>query len=373
MKSASTSAEPRCEPIGQGRAIDLLRRAVRSGKLHHAWIFHGPFGVGKCMTAMELARLLLDPEATDEDRARFRGPDSTRVADLISTAGHPDLHLIRKESSEDSAIASLRERKQTNIPVDLLRERMLGGEVDGRTFDGPVWRSPYLGHRKVFIIDEAELLDSVGQNALLKTLEEPPPGTFIILVTTREDRLLPTIRSRCQRVGFAPLSAPDLARWLDRTQRVPSERRAWLLRYAEGSPGMVDLALKHGVAEWADEIRPQLDLLSRGRFAAGIADRWAEIIGDAAEAIVKERPRASKEAANRLATRLLFNVLGERIREELRAAAEDDDAEEIERWSSVADALAGADEEVRRHLNLKQVLANLAAQWSLRAASGAST
>jgi DNA polymerase-3 subunit delta' len=363
--------------LGQPRAIDALRRSLRGGFVHHAWILHGPFGVGKHTTALAFARLILDPETTAEHVARFEPPAGTRVAELIDSGTHPDLHLISKESTEDSTISSLRERKQTNIPVDLLRERMIGGEVDGRSFDGPIWRSAYLGRGKVFIVDEAELLDAVGQNALLKTLEEPPPATYIMLVTTREDRLLPTIRSRCQRVAFGPLPPDAMDAWLERSgvaARIESDAtRRWLLDFAEGSPGQLELALRHGVHEWFATLRGDLEALDAGRFPPGCADRCAEIVTGCAESIVKEQPRASKEAANRLATRLLLALFGERVRRGLREAAASDDIEDAERWAALADLLAGADEEIRRNLNLKQILANLVAQWSLRASARAGT
>lgn len=353
-----------CRIRGQERAIATLSRALLGTHLHHAWILHGPFGVGKCSTALEFARLLLDPASTREHMEAFAPPRGTRVQALIDAGSHPDLHMIRKERSEDSQIASLRDKKQTNIPIDLLRELMLGGAIDGRHFDGPVWRTAYLGHRKVFLIDEAELLDEIGQNALLKTLEEPPPGTYILLATTREDRLLPTIRSRCQRVGFAPLDADSMRAWLNSAElSLDGADREWVERFAAGSPGLVAVAAQHGVHSWARELAPVLRELSRGRFQAGLGDRMAELVSDCAERIVKENARASKEAANRLGVRLLFGVLGQTIRDGLANAMRDDDVEGAEQWTRIADRLAEADEQVRRHLNLKQVLACFAAQW----------
>jgi DNA polymerase III subunit delta' len=350
--------------LGQSRAVAALTRATAGRHVHHAWIFHGPFGVGKCTTAMEFARLLLDPETTTEHIARFAPPRGTNVDNLIAAGSHPDLHVIRKERAEDSVIASLRDKKQTNIPVDLLRELMLGGTVDGKMFDGPVWKTPYLGHGKVFIIDEAELLDSVGQNALLKTLEEPPAGTVIILVTTREDRLLPTIRSRCQRVAFAPLDDQAMQTWLASSNlAVDADARQWIERFAEGSPGLAVIAAKYSVADWARELAKPIADLSRGIFIPSLSDRMADLIGECAEAALKENSRASKEAANRLGTRLLFGVLGRIVRDEIRRATDANDAEVAESWSGVADVIADADEQIRRHLNLKQVLALLVARW----------
>ena len=146
--------------FGQGGATAQLVHAMRSGHMHHAWILHGPQGIGKRTAALECARLLLDREATDAHVAAFKAPRDSRVAELIDASSHPDLHVISKERADDSSIKELRDRKQTNIPLDLLRELMIGGTVgDGKSFDSPVWRTAYFGHHKAFIVDEAELLD----------------------------------------------------------------------------------------------------------------------------------------------------------------------------------------------------------------------
>jgi DNA polymerase-3 subunit delta' len=364
--SSGTGAGP---ILGQSRAVETLARAIAGGHLHHAWIFHGPFGVGKATTALAFAGLLLDPETTAEHVARFAPPTGTRVAQLIHARSHPDLQVITKERTEDSAIASLRDKKQTNIPVDLLRELMLGGVVDGRTFPSHVAQTSYLRRGKVYIIDEAELLDDVGQNALLKTLEEPPPGTYIVLVTTREDRLLPTIRSRCQRVAFGPLDESAMAAWIDDavaagTLVLPGkDDRRWLVGFAQGSPGTALLAAKYDVLAWRARLAKPVADLGKGRFPAGLADDFAEMVSACAEAVVKENPRASKEAANRLGVRLLFLVLGHGVREALHAAVQSDDLADAASWGDVADCLADADEQIRRHINMKHVLSLLVARW----------
>ena len=360
--------------LGQDRALETLQAALSGGHVHHAWIFHGPAGVGKFTTAMEFARLLLDPTVDRRALAEFRAPATGKTASLVDSGTHPDLVVIRKERTEDSSIASLRDRKQTNIPVDLLRELMLGGEVDGRMLDAPVARTAYLGHGKVFLIDEAELLDSVGQNALLKTLEEPPAGTYIVLITTREDRLLPTIRSRCQRVAFKPLDVESMRAWLDRdgsaaTLAGDRESLEWLLRFADGSPGEFAIAFRRGAHAWAGELVPAFRDLERGKFDPKLSERMAELIAECAESIVKENPKASKDAANRLGSRLLLAILALHVRDELRAAAERGDEAAAAWRAGFGGVLEIADEAIRRHLNLKHVLANLVAQWMARGAA----
>ena len=349
--------------FGQEGPIAQLVAAMRSGHQHHAWILSGPAGVGKCTAALECARLLLDPETTPAEVDAFKARRDTRVAELVDAGSHPDLHLIRKERAEESSIKELRERKQTNIPLDLLRELMLGGSVgDGRSFDSPVWSGAYLGHGKVFVVDEAELLDAYGQNALLKTLEEPPPGTYVYLVTTQEERLLPTIRSRCQRVAFRALDAEAMESWFAR-HGVPGPERPWLAGFGEGSPGMAALAHHHGLRAWSEELLPRFATLESGRFDASLADRLAELVGEFAERVVKESPKASKEAANRLGTRCALLTIASRQRQALSAAAGTGDARGMREAARRIELMAELEREVRANVNLKHALANLVAQW----------
>ncbi|MEY4822710.1 MAG: putative polymerase delta subunit [Planctomycetota bacterium] len=370
-RAGEQQPEERARPVhhdgpvlfGQELATTQLAQAIGSGHMHHAWILHGPSGVGKCTAAMECARLLLDDETLDENIAAFKAPRDSRVAELIDLASHPDLHVIRKERADDSSIKEMRDRKQTNIPLDLLRELMIGGVVgDGKSFDSPVWRGAYLGHNKVFIIDEAELLDPYGQNALLKTLEEPPAGTYVFLVTTQEERLLPTIRSRCQRVAFRALDAAAMGAWFDRFG-VEDSSRPWLSEFSEGAPGTAELAMKHGLRAWSEELLPRFAMLEQGRFDGGLADRLAELVGEFAERVVKENTKASKEAANRQATRCALLTLASRSRAQIAAAAMRGDVQGVAEAAYRVELIVRLESEVRANVNLKHALANLVAQW----------
>jgi len=370
-RAGEQQPEERARPVhhdgpvlfGQELATTQLAQAIGSGHMHHAWILHGPSGVGKCTAAMECARLLLDDETLDENIAAFKAPRDSRVAELIDLASHPDLHVIRKERADDSSIKEMRDRKQTNIPLDLLRELMIGGVVgDGKSFDSPVWRGAYLGHNKVFIIDEAELLDPYGQNALLKTLEEPPAGTYVFLVTTQEERLLPTIRSRCQRVAFRALDAAAMGAWFDRFG-VEDSSRPWLSEFSEGAPGTAELAMKHGLRAWSEELLPRFAMLEQGRFDGGLADRLAELVGEFAERVVKENAKASKEAANRQATRCALLTLASRSRAQIAAAAMRGDVQGVAEAAYRVELIVRLESEVRANVNLKHALANLVAQW----------
>ena len=356
--------------LGQSRALRALGCALASGHVHHAWIFHGPAGVGKFRTAEEFARILLDPASTSINRETFQAPRDTPCARLIDAGTHPDFHVIRKELAGISESRELRDRKQMNIPLELLRERMLGGVTSsGRHHESGVFRTATLGHGKVFIIDEAELLDADGQNAMLKTLEEPPAGTTIVLVTQQEDRLLPTIRSRCQRVAFGPLGPQEMAQWWNTDgPALPDDDKSFIDSFAEGSPGMATRAVQHGIAAWNAELSPLFDALESGRYPPGLSDRMAEIADEFAKAIVDADDSASKEAANRLGVRLLAQLLGLRVRRALAAAAASNDPSALERWVGASEILAEFEQHVRSAVNLKHAFANLVAQWATRLA-----
>jgi DNA polymerase-3 subunit delta' len=157
--------------------------------------------VGKFTTALAFAAVILDP-SSQPDLSGVIEPDPESASQQLLAAGtHPDLHIITKELAVVSRVDSVRDSKQRNIAKAVLEEFLLEPAARTGSMNGAL-------ASKVFIVDEAELIDGVGQNSLLKTLEEPAPGSVIILVTANEERLLPTIRSRCQRVGFAPLGVP---------------------------------------------------------------------------------------------------------------------------------------------------------------------
>ena len=363
--------------MGQLHALDQLHAQLASGRVHHAQIFHGPVGVGKFTTAVALARVLLchQPERDLAGRLSacggcpsclaFRQDDPEATADAIA---HPDLHVINKELARYSDDRQIRDRKLTSIPVDVLRTALLG----------PAYRRAQLNHGKVFIVDEAELLNAAGQNALLKTLEEPPTpdqggGTTIILVTSSEDRLLPTIRSRCQRITFVPLPDDVLERHLaEKADRLTPVEKSWLIRYAQGSLGRVQLVLDYRLTEWADIILSQLQQLERGRPVPTLGADMAERINGFAEAWVKNHDNASKEAANKLAAGLMFSLVAVHARTRLAELSERCDpadpvvAEQmLDPWLSVIDTLGVAESRLASNVNLGLTCDGLATQIAL--------
>ncbi len=178
----------------QDAAIGNLQRALASEKVPHAYLFSGPRGVGKHLTARTLAMTLNCAE---------EGTDACgvcRSCTKVIRETHPDVFEV-----------GLPEKKKS-IPIDSVRE------LERRLFV-----RPYEGRAKVAIIDPADLMTTAAANALLKTLEEPRPGSFIVLVTSRASSLLPTVRSRCQIVRFRPLPDETVADLLADTGVSPDE------------------------------------------------------------------------------------------------------------------------------------------------------
>ncbi len=382
--------------LGQQRAVGILQSALQTGRLHHAYIFHGPRGVGKFTAAREFAKVLLcheplrdlagnvlacgtcescrlmkppAPLPVDESKKRKRKKDDDGEADAPKQAdpddvfdreGHPDYHVIRKELIVFSPDSELRKRKQMNIPVSLLRERMIGGEVGGKFISGKAFLSAQLRHGKVFIIDEAELLEEEGQNAMLKTLEEPAANTYIILITSSEDRLLPTIRSRCQRVPFNVLPEAVVAPWIAKNAAGMNDQQVqWLARFVGGSLGKAELALRYELFLWAKAILPALGEMQKSRYPADLGRAITDFIGGFAERWVDEHPNASKEAANKQAAGLMWSMIMQHARQRLadlslRCAAGDVFAAEamMEPWLGVITAVQDAERALASNVNM---------------------
>ncbi|HRP62428.1 MAG TPA: AAA family ATPase [Phycisphaerales bacterium] len=340
--------------LGQPHAIEVLRAALRSQRVHHAWIFSGPLGVGKFTTAVEFARLLLDPDAAPTLTGEIESDPHSACSLLIDAGTHPDLHIIRKELARFSDDRQLREKKLTNMPLDVLRENMIGGRDGG---EAPAYRTAMRGHGKVFIIDEAELLENTAQNAMLKTLEEPPAETFIILITSRPERLLPTIRSRCQHVRFTSLDDCAMQAWVTQAKLdCPREELEWIIRFADGSPGVALIAAEYGFASWDRTLAPMLTEIDRGRFPVAMGETLAALVEEFAVAWVKKHDNASKDAANKDGLRHVLSLLATHARRNL--------LQDPYRASAMIDAIRETESQAAANVNLKMVLENLSSRWA---------
>jgi DNA polymerase III subunit delta' len=225
---------------------------LAAGKLHHGWILTGPRGVGKSGFAARAAAALVDPD--------------DRQSRLIEQRAHPDIHWIQrlaKDPPKEGETADPTAELKRSINIEQIRD-----------IQQVLTKRPTMGAKRAVIIDAADDLERGGANALLKSLEEPPVGTYFILISHASDRLLPTIRSRCQLLRFDPLSDDEMQRALANSlPEVPANERDYLVRSGGGSPGQamefaglelgeietamdaliakgdIDNAIRHGLAE----------------------------------------------------------------------------------------------------------------------------
>lgn len=353
--------------VGQDAARSQLAQALSSGRLASSWIFHGPEGVGKRTTAMRLARLLLEPTVDSQALERFQPPEDSPTQNLIDAGTHPDLLLLKKEMASESQIPRLREKKQVDIPVDLLREHVIGGIVkqENREFTPAVYLSPSQGSRRIFIIDEAELLNPTGQNALLKTLEEPAPRSVLILLSTNPARLLPTIRSRCQTLAFRPLDEDAMDEWLaSEDLEADCDEVAWARTFADGSPGRLLFAIKHDLQSWFQRLASGLEMLAEGRCSPELWQDCAALIDEFAKACEKANRRTSIESAKREGLDVILAIFANDLRTRMLRAAEAGEDSIAQACARAIDHLVDAERRVGRSLNLKMVLADMTAAIS---------
>jgi DNA polymerase-3 subunit delta' len=193
---------------GQPRALAQLRAAIASSHPHHAYLFAGPSGAGKADAALRFA------QAVNCDR----DPDGCGACEncaAIARGAHPDIATIEAGGGDGPS---------REIKVQQIRDLCASLQLRAVT-----------ARRKVARILGADRMNPSAQNALLKTLEEPPPRTLLILVTSSEDRLLTTVRSRCLRVAFSPLSPSVLTERLVSEDHLPLPEARWRAALALGS------------------------------------------------------------------------------------------------------------------------------------------
>lgn len=305
--------------VGHDEVVEQFRRRLARGRLASTYLFVGPAGVGKRSFALKLAQALLCREHDEKDLdCCGRCPSCVQVA----ANTHPDLLLVARPP------------ERAEIPVALLigsKERRM---QEGLCHD--IGLKPFMGGRRIAIIDDADHLNEEGANCLLKTLEEPPPRSVMILIGTSADRQLPTIRSRSQIVRFAPLE-PELAAGLLMEEGLAADRREALV-LAERSGGSLQKA-RHLADEALWDFRRQLyDALAQYPLASVALAKAVSAFVDAAG---KEAPPRRERA------RLVIGFAAEFYRRLLRALAgvADDGDQELARMVDRARAVWPGDVE----------------------------
>jgi DNA polymerase-3 subunit delta' len=203
--------------IGQNKAIGILQRTIKRRRIPSSYLFAGESGIGKKCTAMNLAKTVNCLQPVNSEYPPLDCCDECSSCRKIDAGVHPDCLLISPEGGQ--------------IRIEEIR---------------PVTQrlslKPFEGKKKIVVINDAETMNIYASNAFLKTLEEPPQDSLIILVSSKPDNLSDTIRSRCSRINFTPLSYEEsqqvLHRAIGQEGKTPHEIST-LIRLSLGRPGFV--------------------------------------------------------------------------------------------------------------------------------------
>jgi DNA polymerase-3 subunit delta' len=336
VKDPGTAPRETFALLGHADALSRVARAIRSGRPPQAWLISGPPGIGKATFAYRIARYLLAFGATDRGPEDLSVPPNDAVSLQVKAGAHPGLIVLRRGINPDTG------KPMTILGVDEVRK--LGGFF-GLTSGAGGWR--------VAIIDTADDMNDAAANALLKILEEPPGRSLLIVLANAPARLLPTIRSRCQRIDLKPIGDADVdAELAHRLPEVSAAERTALVKLAGGSIGAaLKLSGGDGVTIAAEAER-FVDSAASPDFSAtlSLADKITRM-DDGTDAFGQ----------------YLLQTLSDRIRSRARAGAPD-----LQRWVDLCEKLEAS---FRRtdglHLEPKQTILSAARALSDTARRGA--
>jgi DNA polymerase III subunit delta' len=313
--------------LGHDEVVEQFRRTLKAGRLASTYLFVGPAGVGKRRFALELAHALLCTQTPD---AALEACGRCQSCRLFAAGNHPDLDVVGLP------------KDKSKLPIELFI-----GDREHRHQEGLCHRialKPFLSGRRVAIIDDADYFNQESANCLLKTLEEPPPHSLLILIGTSPSRQLPTIRSRAQIVRFAPLDSDDVVRILAETGLVADPKQA--AKAAERSEGSVARAIELA--------NPDLESF-REQLLAQLANPSPVRMARVVQAFVDDAGKEATQKRDRL--RIVIGFAIAYYRELLRG---DGAAAGLERAVGALDGCLSALEHVDRNANLAMAIQ----QWS---------
>jgi len=315
---------------GLDGAVSAFMEAQARGRLHHAWLLTGPEGMGKASFAYRAARRLLGARAKAGDADALASSPDDPVCRMVAAQSHPDLMVLERWSEANPT--------RKSIPVD-----------EARRLPEFFSKAPAIAAYRVAIIDAADDLNVNAANAVLKTLEEPSGRGVLFLVSHAPGRLLPTIRSRCRRLAFAPWPERELIDFIQAHLDLDADDAMRLAAMSRGAPGRaLSLAARGALAvdRQVEEILQRLPSTD-GPELLGLADSFRGAEGG---------PR--------------FNLLLERFADRLHGAAtertERGALAAADRWSSAWDRLSRLPDQVEA-LNLDRADAFWSLMGDLRA------
>ncbi len=247
------------------------------------------------------------------DYAGYNPGSSLAVDSIVDSCGeckecqvaqggnHPDIHIVNRDSARFSSGKS-RSSQLLSLPIDVIREFVID----------QAYRSPVRGKSKFFIIDEADTMLWQAQNALLKTLEEPPSNTYLILISSRPQKFLQTIRSRSQMVRFNGLSQ-DLIKGRLEQEGVSSQESAFWADFCEGRLGQALGLSKMGLYQVKQELFDKMAAIDYGS-VVDIAGRIVEIAKEYGKVYVDKNPNHSSSDAVRQGQEFVLQVITQLFR-----------------------------------------------------------
>lgn len=209
--------------IGHNQIIEHLQNVISSQKVSHAYIFNGPDNSGKKMLAEAFATAL---------QCEHQGTEGCMECHSCKQAlnrNHPDIIYLQHEKVNTISVDDIRRQLKDDVAI-----------------------KPYAGPYKIYIVDEAEKMNTQAQNALLKTIEEPPSYVIILLLTTNADAFLPTISSRCITLNLRPVPDEIMKKYLMEHYQIPDYQADVCTAFAQGTVGK---AIKLASSESFNEIR----------------------------------------------------------------------------------------------------------------------
>lgn len=219
--------------IGHEDTIQHLQNAIKKNMVSHAYILQGPEGSGKMMLAEAFAQTLQCSQRSDPPDAC----GTCRFCHQAQTHNHPDILYVQHEKPALISVSEVRTQLVSDVQV-----------------------KPYYGNRKIYIMEDADKMNPQAQNALLKTLEEPPEYVTILLLTTNAQMLLDTIRSRCVLLNLKSVPDEKITRYLMDQLKVPDYQAKLCTAFAQGSVGK---AMQLASSDHFNEIRSNAITLVR--------------------------------------------------------------------------------------------------------------
>jgi len=330
--AAAAPLHPRDSHALQGldAAVSAFMEAQARGRLHHAWLLTGPEGMGKASFAYRAARRLLGAKPIVGAADPLASSPEDPVCRMVAAQSHPDLMVLERMSEANPT--------RKSIPVD-----------EARRLPEFFSKAPAIAAYRVAIIDAADDLNVNAANAVLKTLEEPSGRGVLFLVSHAPGRLLPTIRSRCRRLAFAPWPEPELISFIRAHLELDTDDAQRLAQMSRGAPGRALSLAARGALDVDRQVEGILQRLPKtdDPELLGLADSFR-----------------GAEGGHR------FNLLLERLADRLHTAAtartEVGALAAAERWSGAWDRLSRLPDQVEA-LNLDRTDAFWSLMGDLRA------